>query len=98
MSLDETDAPLKRDPDKRRDPKRKLPKIENKAGWHTGYWIAAMLALFLFQAFWSASQKIDTIAYSEFQSDLKAGKVVEVRIGPNYIQGLRKVGDSNEER
>jgi cell division protease FtsH len=95
MSLDET----QRDADKkRRDPRRKLPQIDTKATWHTGYWIAALLAVLLFQSFWTASQKVDVIPYSEFQSDLKAGKVVEVRVGNNYIQGIRRTGDQNEER
>jgi cell division protease FtsH len=74
------------------------PMRDKQATYHVGYWIAAIVGILLFQMIWAATQKVDVIPYSEFQNDLKAGKVVEIRIGNNYIQGLRKIDDQGDER
>jgi cell division protease FtsH len=81
----------------RSTPKRPAPKhpsMDKKTTYHAWYWIAAFFGVLLLQQVWVATQKVDVIPYSEFQSDLKAGKVVEVRIGTNYLQGIRKTGDT----
>ena len=93
MSLDET----QRDADKkRRDPRRKLPQIDTKATWHTGYWIAALLAVLLFQSFWTASQKVDVIPYSEFQDRPQGrqgrGGPRQRQLHPGHAEGARRAG------
>ena len=83
-------------PDRKNSPKR--PIGDKQTTYHVGYWIAAFVGVLIFQMIWAATQKVDVIPYSEFQNDLKAGKVVEVRIGNNYIQGLRKIDNEGTER
>src|SRR5256714_3262297 len=58
--------------------------------YHAWYWIAAMAAVLIIQAVFASYTQIQTIPYSEFQDDLKAGKIAEVRVSGNYIQGKSK--------
>src|SRR6195256_5344359 len=58
-----------------------------------GYWIAAIAAVMIIQAVFASLTQIQTIPYSEFQDDLKAGKIAEVRVTGNYIQGKFKEAD-----
>ena len=61
--------------------------------YHTWYWIAAILALMLIQAVFTSYTQIAQLPYSEFQNDLKAGKIAEVRVSGNYVQGKLKQPD-----
>jgi cell division protease FtsH len=62
--------------------------------YHTWYWVAAFAAVVLIQALFASYTQIAQIPYSEFQDDLKAGKVAEVRVSGNYIQGKFKEADA----
>src|SRR6476660_9049382 len=62
--------------------------------YHAWYWIAAMAAVLIIQAIFASYTQIQTIPYSEFQDDLKAGKIAEVRVSGNYIQGKFKEPDA----
>jgi len=62
--------------------------------YHAWYWIAAIAAVMIIQAIFASYTQIQTIPYSEFQDDLKAGKIAEVRVSGNYIQGKFKEPDS----
>ena len=61
--------------------------------YHAWYWIAAIAAVMIIQAIFASYTQIQTIPYSEFQDDLKAGKIAEVRVSGNYIQGKFKEPD-----
>jgi cell division protease FtsH len=61
--------------------------------YHTWYWIAAFAAVMIIQMVFASYTQIETIPYSQFQSDLKAGKVADVRVSGNYIQGDYKEKD-----
>jgi cell division protease FtsH len=54
------------------------------------YVLAAVLGVLLFQAFWSSYSQIETIPYSEFETLLDRGKVAEVTVGADSIQGTLK--------
>jgi cell division protease FtsH len=69
--------------------------MDKKAQYHAWYFIAAMFAVLLIQQLWSQSQKIDVIPYSEFQQELQAGHVAEVRVSDKYIQGTLNQPDAN---
>jgi cell division protease FtsH len=69
--------------------------MDKKAQYHAWYFIAAMFAVLLIQQLWSQSQKIDVIPYSEFQQELQAGHVDEVRVSDKYIQGTLKQPNAN---
>ena len=55
--------------------------------WYT---IAAMIGVLLFQQFWSSYSQIETIPYSEFEHLLDQGKIAEVTVGTDTVQGSVK--------
>src|SRR5438132_5525987 len=69
--------------------------MKTETQYHAWYWIAAMVAVLVIQAIFATYTQIAQIPYSEFQDDLKAGKVSEVRVSGNYIQGKFKEPDAN---
>jgi cell division protease FtsH len=69
--------------------------MKKETQYHAWYWIAAMAAVMLIQAVFASYTQVAQIPYSEFQNDLKAGKISEVRVSGNYIQGKFKEPDKN---
>jgi cell division protease FtsH len=67
--------------------------MKKETKYHTWYWIAAVAAMLIIQAVFSAYTQIAQIPYSEFQDDLKAGNIGELRVSGNYIQGKFKKPD-----
>src|ERR1051326_8961764 len=67
--------------------------MKQETKYHTWYWIAAIVAMLVIQAIFASYTQVAQIPYSEFQNDLKAGKVAEVRVSGNYIQGKFKEAD-----
>jgi len=67
--------------------------IKKETKYHAWYWIAAIAAMMVIQAVFAAYTQVKTIPYSEFQDELKAGKIAEVRVSGNYIQGKFKEPD-----
>ncbi len=59
---------------------------------HINFWyvIIAFSILMMIQAYWGASQHIETIPYSKFEELLKAGAVKDVAISSNTIIGTLK--------
>jgi cell division protease FtsH len=51
------------------------------------YVLAAMLGVLLFQQFWTSYSQVETIPYSEFEALLDQGKVAEVTVGADSVQG-----------
>ncbi len=64
--------------------------MEKKTQFNIWYLIVAVLGVFLLRDLWVASTKVEPIAYSEFQHHLKAGRVKEIAISNNVIQGTYK--------
>ena len=67
--------------------------MKKETKYHTWYWVAALVAVMIIQALFSAYTQIAQIPYSEFQDSLKAGNIAEVRVSGNYIQGKFKKAD-----
>src|ERR1041385_6611276 len=67
--------------------------VKKETQYHAWYWIAAMAAVLIIQAVFASYTQVRTIPHSEFQDDLKAGKIGEVRVSGNYIQGKFKEPD-----
>jgi cell division protease FtsH len=63
--------------------------------YHAWYWIAAMVGVMVIQAVFASYTQIAQIPYSEFQDDLKANKIAEVRVSGNYVQGKYSAPDQN---
>ncbi len=68
--------------------------MKKETQYHTWYWLAAMVAVMLIQAVFASYTQIAQLPYSEFQEDLKAGRIAEVRVSGNYIQGKFKEPDA----
>jgi cell division protease FtsH len=51
------------------------------------YVLAAMGGVLLFQQFWTSYSQVETIPYSQFETLLDQGKVAEVTVGADSIQG-----------
>ena len=58
--------------------------------FNTWYWIAAILGILVIQYLFGTAGRIATIPYSEFQGLLQGGKVAEIGISDNFIQGKLK--------
>ncbi len=69
--------------------------MKKETQYHAWYWIAAMLAVMIFQGFYASYTQIAQLPYSDFQDDLKGGKIAEVRVSGNYIQGKFKEPDKD---
>src|SRR4029453_5332067 len=67
--------------------------IKKETEDHTWFWIAAIAAVMVIQGIFASLTQIQTIPYSEFQDDLKAGKIAEGGVSGNYIQGKFKEPD-----
>src|SRR5204862_4379373 len=68
--------------------------MKKETQYHAWYWIAAIAAMMVIQAIFASYTQIAQIPYSQFQDDLKAGKIAEVRVSGNYIQGKLKAPDA----
>jgi hypothetical protein len=55
--------------------------------WYT---VAAVIGVLLFQYFWVNYTQIETIPYSQFEQLLAEGKVAEVTVGTDSIEGTLK--------
>ena len=55
--------------------------------WYT---IAAVVGVLAVQALWTSNSQVDTIPYSRFEELLNEGKIAEVTIGSESIQGQLK--------
>ena len=69
--------------------------MKKETQYHAWYWVAAMIAVMAIQVMFASYTQIAQIPYSEFQDDLKAGSITEVRVSGNYIQGTFKEPDKN---
>jgi cell division protease FtsH len=61
--------------------------MEKKHQWHAWYFVAALFGVIVIQQLWASNQQVDVIPYSQFVNDLKAGKIQEVRVSGDYIEG-----------
>src|SRR5215207_6819554 len=67
--------------------------LKKETKYHAWYWVAAVVVVMVIQGIFSAYTQIAQIPYSDFQDDLKAGKISELRVSGNYIQGRYKEPD-----
>jgi cell division protease FtsH len=58
------------------------------------YVMAAIFGVLLLQQLWTQGQQVAVIPYSQFLGDLKAGKIAEVRVSGDYIDGEYKQAEN----
>jgi cell division protease FtsH len=68
----------------------KNPQFTQNTQFNIWYWLAAILGILVIQYFFGTAGQIATIPYSEFQGLLQGGKVAEIGISDNFIQGKLK--------
>src|SRR4051812_4513090 len=54
------------------------------------YIFAALIGVMLVQGVWTAWRQVTPIPYSEFLREVEAGKVADVVVSENYVQGTLK--------
>ena len=64
--------------------------MDKRVQFHIWYVIAAIFGVLILQQLWAESQQIAVIPYSEYLDDLNAGKVDDVKVSGDYIQGNYK--------
>ena len=62
--------------------------MEPKHHFNVWYAVVALLAVMWLQSLWTQATKVETIAYSEFQGFLADGRIEEISIGEQKIQGV----------
>jgi cell division protease FtsH len=64
--------------------------MKSQTQFHVWYVIAAVLGILVLQYFWTSSEQVQSVPYSEFQADLKAGKIANVSVASHYIYATLK--------
>jgi cell division protease FtsH len=64
--------------------------MNKKTSFNVWYWILAFVGLMAFQYFFTASQQVAQIPYSQFETYLREGKITEVSVSDRHIQGRFK--------
>jgi cell division protease FtsH len=61
--------------------------MNKKHMWHAWYFVAALFGIIVLQQLWAVKEAVQVIPYSEFLDDLKGGKIAQVRVSGDYIEG-----------
>src|SRR5258706_1402251 len=69
--------------------------LKQETPYPAWYWIAAIAAIMIIHAVFASYTQIENVPSPQFQDDLKAGKIAEVRVSGNYIQGKFKEPDKS---
>ena len=64
--------------------------MRQHAPFHISYWLIAVIAFLLLQSLLDNQQPVARIAYSEFVSQLKEGRISELAISERQIEGRLK--------
>ncbi|WP_221119050.1 ATP-dependent zinc metalloprotease FtsH [Rhizobium lentis] len=64
--------------------------MNSKTKFNIGYWVAAFFVLVAIQYLLATTTQVAGISYSQFETDLRDGKVAEVAVSDNFIQGRYK--------
>ena len=64
--------------------------MEKQTYFNIWYLIMAILGVFWLREIWVTAKQVEPIAYSQFQQDLKDGRIKDIAISTNAIQGTYK--------
>ena len=64
--------------------------MEKQTYFNIWYLIMAILGVFWLREIWVTTRQVEPIAYSQFQQDLKDGRIKDIAISTNAIQGTYK--------
>ncbi len=69
--------------------------MDKRQQWHAWYVVAAIIGVTFIAQLWSFSQNVASIPYSQFLDDLNSGKIAEVRVSGDTIEGDWKQPQKN---
>ena len=69
--------------------------MDKRQQWHAWYVAVAVIAVILIAQLWAYSRSVTVIPYSQFLGDLNSGKIAEVRVSGEYIEGDWKEAQAN---
>jgi cell division protease FtsH len=64
--------------------------MKKKNLWHVWYFLAAIFGIIVLQQLFSYNEQVQIVPYSQFLNDLKDGKVAQVKVAGDTIQGSYK--------
>jgi cell division protease FtsH len=64
--------------------------MDKRVQFHIWYVVAAVIGIIILQQLWMQETQLTVLPYSEFLQDLQAGKVAEVRVSGDYVEGAFK--------
>ncbi len=64
--------------------------MNKKHLWHVWYFIAAIFGIIVLQQLWAANQQVQVIPYSQFLDNLHSGKVSQIKVSGDYLEGKWK--------
>jgi cell division protease FtsH len=64
--------------------------MNKKNVWHVWYFLAAIFGIIVLQQLFSYNQQVQVVPYSEFLNDLRGGKVAQVKVSGDNIEGTYK--------
>ena len=64
--------------------------MDERQGWHVGYWIIALSLLMLAQSYWQGASLIEVVPYSVFEQALSEGRIAEVTVTDRSLSGRLK--------
>ncbi|HZB90255.1 MAG TPA: ATP-dependent zinc metalloprotease FtsH [Stellaceae bacterium] len=72
--------------------------MDKRVQFHVWYVIAAIIGIIVLQQLWMQSTEVTVLPYSEFLDDLKAGKVADVRVSGDYVEGQFKAAQNGKKQ
>ena len=72
------------------NPAEEMRTMDKKTQFNTWYWIAAFIGLMIFQYLFATMTQVAQIPYSQFETYLREGRIAEVAVSDQYIQGKFK--------
>ena len=72
--------------------------MDKRVQFHIWYVVAAIIGVIVLQQLWMQTTQVDVLPYSEFLDDLKTGKIAQVRVSGNYMEGEFKQAQSGKKQ
>jgi len=64
--------------------------MDKRVQFHIWYVVAAIIGIIILQQLWMQETQLTVLPYSEFLDDLHSGKVADVRVSGDYVEGTFK--------
>ena len=69
--------------------------MESKTRFNLWFFVIAMLAIVLFNAWWQESQTVEVVPYSQFETLVKNGAISEVLVTEKHMEGVLRKPQAN---